>query len=449
MWCADLSEELSGEVDTLEIIGSPAQILVSPAGQSNYDTSYLSNIMAMSPAQAGLAWALLPGWQKWRPTYRVGTISDIDYLLNTGTVTLDDTSSVARNLKINQADVLPNVPVKYMDCNAEAFVGGNRVVVEFDEQLWGNPKVVGFETNPQPCGGHVYACGTNAYGEFSDLMAAGQVVKMGKKIGDILWRSDNVAPAFVRTVSAYKDQGVYAGSLDMMGSATTRGYLAKYDPGSGTLDWSKDGLWGVYQVAATADGVAVGSSYTLITGIHTGFPNYYFLRWHAKIEKYSHEGTKLWERNWTYNTTSLVGGGATHFGVSCLVADEEGNFYAGGIGSSGESFRKLNGSTGATMWELGYNVEAVRFEIGGATMGRDGKVYAKTVAGNVYNYPTGVDFRIELGVDPADYRYVATDRAGFMATNILNSQYVSRMNPIGHPYWTAPVGFYVYQVALD
>ena len=66
MWCADLTTDLIGDVDTIEIDGAPTTILIGPGGDANIvddggSPGYLSNIMAQTPAQTGLAWALLPG----------------------------------------------------------------------------------------------------------------------------------------------------------------------------------------------------------------------------------------------------------------------------------------------------------------------------------------------------------------------------------------------------
>lgn len=168
MWCADLSEDLAGEVDTLEVIGAPTQILVQPGGESNLKdesgtAGKLANIMSMSPAGAGLAWALLPGWQKWRPTYRVGTIHSIDYDADTASVNLDEAISIAQDLPIDQEGSLDAIPIEYMECNADAFLDGDRVVVAFPGQLWDQgPKVIGFETNPQACPGYSAIVGNTA-----------------------------------------------------------------------------------------------------------------------------------------------------------------------------------------------------------------------------------------------------------------------------------------------
>lgn len=158
VWCADYTTELSGEVDSIEINGAPNQILIGPGGvnvlrDAGGGVGRLSNIMAMSSAQAALAWALLPGWQKWRPTYRVGTVSVIDYEADTATVAFAEPFSAAQNLPINQTTYLYHIPVEYMACNSAAFAVGDRVVVEFQgAQTWlSEPKVIGFESNPKPC----------------------------------------------------------------------------------------------------------------------------------------------------------------------------------------------------------------------------------------------------------------------------------------------------------
>ena len=55
----------------------------------------------MTAAQAFWNAAVLPGWQRWMPTYRIGTISDIDYDADTASVELDDATSTAQDLPIN------------------------------------------------------------------------------------------------------------------------------------------------------------------------------------------------------------------------------------------------------------------------------------------------------------------------------------------------------------
>jgi hypothetical protein len=105
----------------------------------------------MSGPQAYLNAALLPGWQRHSPTYRWGTIHDIDTDTDRCRVNLASATSSAQNLPINQASVLTDVLVQYMTCNAAAFEEGDRVVVEFQGRDWSQPRVIGFLDNPRPC----------------------------------------------------------------------------------------------------------------------------------------------------------------------------------------------------------------------------------------------------------------------------------------------------------
>ena len=93
--------------------------------------------------------ALLPGYQKWRPTFRTGVVKfiDGDYC----TVALDDAISSQKKLNINKDNTLFNVPIKYGSCNGEVFQVGDNIVVEFKDQAQEKPVVIGFQTNPRPC----------------------------------------------------------------------------------------------------------------------------------------------------------------------------------------------------------------------------------------------------------------------------------------------------------
>lgn len=105
----------------------------------------------MSAAEYFYNVSCMPGWQKWKPTYRWGTITALDKDADTCTINLAAASSSQQNLGINQASVLSNVPVLYMTCNASAFEEGDRAVVEFQGQDWSRPRVIGFLDNPKPC----------------------------------------------------------------------------------------------------------------------------------------------------------------------------------------------------------------------------------------------------------------------------------------------------------
>lgn len=109
-----------------------------------------------TPASTFHHWAMFAGWQKWKPTYRYGTISAIDYDADTCSVTLLATTSAAKWANVNQSATLIGVPIEYMACNAGAFAVGDQVVVKFTDQDWTKPKVIGFRTNPKPCSAPVY-----------------------------------------------------------------------------------------------------------------------------------------------------------------------------------------------------------------------------------------------------------------------------------------------------
>ena len=155
VWCADLTEDLSGEVPTCEVNGELTHAILYP-GQSPAappaDHGGLVPVIGQTAAQAALNFCIHPGWQKWKPTYRIGIITSIDYDDDTCSLTLDlFNKSHYQNLNINQTDTLESVPISYMTCNAAAFEVDDRVLVRFDGQDWTAPRVIGFESEPQPC----------------------------------------------------------------------------------------------------------------------------------------------------------------------------------------------------------------------------------------------------------------------------------------------------------
>ena len=46
--------------------------------------------------------------------------------------------------------VLTDVPIEYMDCNSGAFADGDEVLIEFTNQDWDQPKIIGFKERPTP-----------------------------------------------------------------------------------------------------------------------------------------------------------------------------------------------------------------------------------------------------------------------------------------------------------
>lgn len=155
-WCADLTEDAEGEVATIEIPGENKSVLIKAGAESggSVDGQLLAREL-QSPAQVFFNAAILPGWQKWQPTYRTGIITALDFEADTANVTLDDEASSAQKLDINQAKNLEAVPVIYMGCHAEAFEIGDACIVRFDEMDWAKPQVVGFVDNPKACPGGI------------------------------------------------------------------------------------------------------------------------------------------------------------------------------------------------------------------------------------------------------------------------------------------------------
>jgi hypothetical protein len=192
-WCCDFTEDLTvgAPVATIEIPGErDLAVRVRPGYESRetYDPArdgLLQPSWAGSPEQTYWNWALHPGNARWSPNYRLGEILLIDRLAGTCTVQLDQQTnnekSKARDgavLDVNnpikyqidpdtgeQTAILPgdnvivdggittlvDVPVEYMECNAEVFEVGDRVMVEFQGRDWTAPKVIGFAENPKPC----------------------------------------------------------------------------------------------------------------------------------------------------------------------------------------------------------------------------------------------------------------------------------------------------------
>lgn len=164
-WCADLTEDLSGEVGVIEIAGDIDKgVNIQPGydGNAAYNANRDGELKEVQEfpntkptGEVYWNWAMRPGWQKWRPNYRYGTISNIDYDNDTCDVALDacyatDTPD-GEQLDINQTASLKGVGIQYMDCNAGAFEDGDKVLVEFEDHDWSKPRVIGFKEEPKAC----------------------------------------------------------------------------------------------------------------------------------------------------------------------------------------------------------------------------------------------------------------------------------------------------------
>jgi|GEM_PF-3129103 len=71
-WCAGLTEDLPGDVGTIEVPGERGSILIQPghnggAAYSQGRDGTLVPVSSISPAAAFYSPAMKPGWQKWMP----------------------------------------------------------------------------------------------------------------------------------------------------------------------------------------------------------------------------------------------------------------------------------------------------------------------------------------------------------------------------------------------
>lgn len=148
-WCADDTPGLTGDVGTIELNGETSTILVAPGGA--VPANVLEPALGMPVSGTAFSWTVFPGWQKFQPTYRAGAITSIDHEANTCNVTLDPALSAMRGMDINQEPTLSNVTIRYMTCNSHAFSVGDHVVVEFTDQDWTKPVVIGFVEDPSGC----------------------------------------------------------------------------------------------------------------------------------------------------------------------------------------------------------------------------------------------------------------------------------------------------------
>lgn len=160
-WCTDGEPDMTGEVGTAEVPGEPMMpILIKPGFEESagYDQARDGQMIErplMSGAQAYLNAALLPGWQKWRPTYRFGIITEIDETADTCTIEIEPSRSSAQNLDVEPIGALTAVPIEYRECNAAAFQEGDSVLIEYRGQLADAPVVIGFKENPRYCDPYV------------------------------------------------------------------------------------------------------------------------------------------------------------------------------------------------------------------------------------------------------------------------------------------------------
>lgn len=160
IWCIDYTDNLQiGDiVGVCDIPGEMRYTNIQPGWNGNAIYNKVRD-GRLQPAVSAETWnhflnaCLMPGVRKWRPTYRYATITEIDKINDFAKITLQ--SSVSRYLfgdhNINPTNPdMANIPVNYMDCNAEVFEVGDTVVVFFNYD-WETPVIRGFKDNPKEC----------------------------------------------------------------------------------------------------------------------------------------------------------------------------------------------------------------------------------------------------------------------------------------------------------
>jgi len=171
-WCTDGQPDLLGTVATVEVPGElKGPVLIRPGffdGATYTPTrdGKLLKLPLQSAAQAYFNAAMLPGWQKYQPTYRFGTITVLNESENLCNVQLEPAVSSAQRLPVNPQSALSGVPIIYRECNARAFREGDSVLIEFSNQQQDSPRVIGFKDYPRSCG--VYFCFSYEYGSGSE-----------------------------------------------------------------------------------------------------------------------------------------------------------------------------------------------------------------------------------------------------------------------------------------
>lgn len=229
-WCADYTEDLEGDVGTVDLPGEGhKRTIIWPGfnGAALYDIErdgQLRHRESCTPEQAFLNAALLPGWQRWQYPYRVGVITELSG--DVCDVILDHENSSAQNLPVQDQEQITGVPIEYMDCNGAAFEEGDRVLVDISA-----PKVFGFEGNPKACSFDLWFLRTNPYdtwfSSFGTVIKAPAMEYKGGLAFGGGWSINTLSIHKERVVQAYYDgDGSTAGEFRVNGIefATASGF---------------------------------------------------------------------------------------------------------------------------------------------------------------------------------------------------------------------------------
>lgn len=174
LWMANYSAEINptgADIATIEVAGEargenwallwPAKN-EAPIAFDRVMHGERTHALGISPSACFSAWAMLPGWQKYKPTFRVGKILEFkDGGFAKVQLQVPLTSS-EQSLPIPPSDPMAvdaifekqtheRVPFEYMDCDSIAFKVGDEVLLKYKEQDSLQPVIIGFAHDPEPC----------------------------------------------------------------------------------------------------------------------------------------------------------------------------------------------------------------------------------------------------------------------------------------------------------
>ena len=170
IWCVDytIDHPAGKKVGLLECDNDLLWMNIEEGCQKEFAKGLMQPVQLSTPAGVFYNMALMPAWQRHKPMYRAGRISNLDYEANHADVILDNPNfsratnicakpnQIPINMFTNQPEnpnagitVLFKVPIQYMGSNALAFVNGDYVIVRFTDNNWGKPVIIGFHDNPR------------------------------------------------------------------------------------------------------------------------------------------------------------------------------------------------------------------------------------------------------------------------------------------------------------
>ncbi len=169
LWVADFSLGLQTDnkrpAPTAEVPGESFEVVLLPANGADRTPKFdqathgiQMPLEVMSGPERYYNAALLAGWQKYTPGYRVGKILAKNADGTVELFLLGPLQSSQQSLPVVPASphdekepTYKNVPVKYLTCDAAAFRVGDEVLIEYQEHDALQPRVIGFRNHPRPC----------------------------------------------------------------------------------------------------------------------------------------------------------------------------------------------------------------------------------------------------------------------------------------------------------